>query len=213
MTEQLYELFDRGILSIEEVSEALKDLSFVRLNDEELVEIGRRLLEYPTLVEEGTKHSGYYKKGFDLVSYYHGIKGRVSPRMADNQAQRLLRFRNTLNRSLERFLELGEKQHDKVPLPIYNLSEVVDGFKDLNIHDGRRLTSVLESTTKALYCPKIVPENAIEVFGGNWYNVKQFHADFEYRIKKSTELRSDGRKRMFIEGIEGLDRYLGTEGR
>jgi hypothetical protein len=208
---KLNELANRGFTSIEEVGEALSDLRINKLDDSELVQLTENLFGFPTIIKEVTEHPEFYMKGFDLFLYYNGVKGQVTPKLAEGQAQRLARFKRNLNRHLNTDGDSIKKPHGSIKPQTYELNDVRGYFEDMdyiNIHDGRKLRAVFDGMTLALHCPEIILQKAKEAFGYRWYNVKQFHVDYEWEIKTPVELGRDGRKKMFLEGVENLTHHL-----
>tara|TARA_Y100000310_G_scaffold327075_1_gene392880 strand:- start:1152 stop:1796 length:645 start_codon:yes stop_codon:yes gene_type:complete len=208
---KINELANRGFTSIEEVGEALKDLRINKLDDSELVELTENLFGFPTIIDEVTEHPEYYMKGFDLFLYYNGVKGEVTPKLAEGQAQRIMGFRRNLNRHLNADEDSIKTPHRLIKPRTYELGDVINYFEDIDyidIHDRRKLRAVLDGMTLALHCPEIIPQKAKEAFGYRWYNVKQFHVDYERAIKTPMKLKQDGRKKMFLEGVENLTHHL-----
>lgn len=204
----LDDLVGRGKASVEEVNEALGEITFTRLDDKDLMKITQQLLGFPTIFDAVAKYPGFYKAQFDLVFYYNAVKGTLTPSLTDSHIQRLTKLRRHIGKYVSREKTQARNPHEVIQPPIHSINEVRQHFEDLDICDGRKLTAVLEGMNLALHCPEIVPYHAIQAFRDRWYSVKQFHADYQWGNKTAMELREDGRKDMFLQGVANLNHYL-----
>jgi hypothetical protein len=103
---------------------------------------------------------------------------------------------------------LAHEPHEAIEETTYDINDVKEHFRGLDIYDGRRFRSILDGTTLAFNCPEIIPQNAIKAFKSRWYNMKQFHGDYKWDVKNIEELKEDGRRGMFVEGVSNLKHFL-----
>ncbi len=204
----LEELAKSGKASVRDFQEEMNDFSIARLNNEELVRLTDILLGFPGIIDTVTKYPATVKGNLGTVSYYYLVKGDLTPRLIDSQVDRLVTLRQQMTRYTNKHKQLARKEYDYVEPVTCSIDDVQHHFRDLDVNDGRRFKAVLEGVNAALHCPDIVPENTILAFGHRWFNVKQFVVVFEYGAKTADALKEDGRKKMFLEGAQGLQHYL-----
>ncbi|MEK6952518.1 MAG: hypothetical protein AABX29_05885 [Nanoarchaeota archaeon] len=205
----LTRLADSQHTSMAQFDDALVGIRIAKLDDVELIQLAETFLQFPTMIDELSQHAGYFKKLFDTNSFYHAVKGELTPRMSDNLAQKLRTFVNRVHRNIQDNSEIANRSYRRVAIPEYELIHVITHFRDLDIYDGRRFKSNLEGATLAVHCPEIV-QDARTAFRHRWFNTKQVQADYEWGAKTVAELKEDGRSGMFLEGIANLNHYLRT---
>lgn len=205
---RLEELAKKDSAFINEVGELLEASPIKGLRDNELAVAAEILLQFPTIIQNISTHPEYNLKGLDMFSYYYAVKGNVTDNLRVSQRKRIERI-GILSRNYTKVHpRLANKIHKKKIETIFSFKDVKTHFDQLDIYDGRSFSKVLDGMTPVFQCPEIIPKNAKEAFGGRWYNVKHFHTDYKFGIKNVDELKEDGRKNMFFEGVFLLKNYL-----
>lgn len=204
----LEELAERGVLNVVELNDSLESAPLTSLDDNDLADIERIIFRFPSLIDTVATYPFHYKKFFDQSTYYFDVKGKFSPKMRDSQVRTLMKFRGNTGRFVDKNSKSAKEPHQMMEEEFYSLDEIQKHFKFMDIYDGRRFKAVLNGTSMALHCPDIVPKNVKKAFGHRWYNVKQFETEYAWGPKSVRELKDDGRKEMFTEGISKLIHYL-----